>query len=120
MSDQIAMNSQLVRATGQWLKLYERVRFKSPFDLIQSPRRFAAFAFPHHAPMRPDSRIAADGSVDLARIAFDAPAEEGLVKFLHPAFAEMFRECAVRARRLGDDHHSRGVAVQTMDDAGAN
>src|SRR5262245_17668102 len=111
MADQIAVNSYLVRATGERLELDQRVRLEPADDAIESLRRFAAFAFLHDAPVRPDFRIAADGGVDLARITFDAPADESQVKFLHPAFAEMFRERAVRARRLGDDHHSRCVAV---------
>src|SRR5215510_9291782 len=120
MPDQIAVNSYLVRASRQGLDFDQRVSVKPADDAVESLGRFAAQAFPHDAPMRPDFRIAADGRVDLARITFDAPADQSQVKFLHTAFAEMFREGAVRARGLGDNHHSGRVAVETMDDARAN
>src|SRR5262245_6517107 len=76
MSDQIAMNSQLVSAPGERLQFDERVRLEPAFDAIDRLRGFAAFALWRYAPMRPDFRIAADGRVDLARIYFHAPAEE--------------------------------------------
>src|SRR5215510_15478813 len=117
VSYQIAMNSQLVCAPGERLQFDERVRLEPAFDAIKSLRRFAAFALRQYAPMRPYFRIAADGRVDLARIFFHAPAEERQVELLHPALAEMFRERAVRARRLGDDHHSRSVAVEAVNQA---
>src|SRR5262245_66181449 len=104
MSDQIAMNSQLVCAPGERLQFDERMRLESAFDAIERLRRFAAFALRHYAPMRPDFRVAADGRVDLASIFFHAPADERQVELLHPALAEMFRERArSEERRVGKE-----------------
>src|SRR5262245_35309785 len=90
MPDQIAVYSYQVRASGQGLGVGQRSGVEPADDAVESLGRVAALAFLHDAPMRPDLRIAADGRLDLARITFDAPADQSQVKFLHPAFAEMF------------------------------
>src|SRR5262245_26278609 len=70
----IAMNSQLMRASGERFQFDESMRPEPALDAINRLRRFAAFALWHYTPMRPDFRIAAYWRVDFARILFHAPA----------------------------------------------
>ena len=61
--------------------------------------------------------MAPDRRVDLAA-GGDAPVHERQVLALHRARGELAHESGLRLRRLGDDQQTRGVIVETMDDAG--
>ena len=111
-----AVYAKLVRAARHGLKLDERAR---PASLDHAQARLGTLARLLDPPLRKRLFVAAYGRVDRELFLLDAARDDSRVSLLDQTTLEVLRQAAERGLCLRNDQKPRGVAVETVDEAGA-
>src|SRR5436190_6522104 len=114
MADRREVGADLVRAAGLQPRLDEGV----PGQALDHPEMGARLSGgpTAHRPPRGAPEVAPEGGVDRPRARARLALDQRQVAALHLAPLDLGREAAVRLVPSGDDHQSRGVLVEPVDD----
>ncbi len=61
-----------------------------------------------------------DGQIDFSQGGFHTPPYQSKICFANISVFELGRQMLMRCRGFSNDHHTRGILIQTMDDARTN